>query len=82
MHDASQIKRFYETLLGSHVRSFRIRPQIMRAAPPDGGLTMTSYPVGNKTSLSRKPYIADKKLQWNAVRKSWSLFRNPSCEIA
>jgi len=24
-------------------------------------LTMTSYPVGNKTSLSRKPCITDKK---------------------
>jgi len=34
----------------------------VRAAPPGGGLTMTSYPVGNKTSLSRKPYITDKKL--------------------
>jgi len=43
---------------------------------------MTSYPVGNKTSLSRKPYIPDKKLQWNAIRKSWSLFQNPSWKIA
>jgi len=51
-----------ETLLGSHGRSFRISPGNVRAAPPGGGLTMTSYPVGNKTSLSRKPYIADKKL--------------------
>jgi len=29
-------------------------------APHGGGVTMTSYPVGNKTSLSRKPCIADK----------------------
>jgi len=27
---------------------------------------MTSYPVGNKTSLSGKPCIPDKKLLWNA----------------
>jgi len=30
---------------------------------PGGGLTMTSCPVGNKTSLSRKPGIANKKLE-------------------
>jgi len=28
--------------------------------------------------LSRKPCIPDKKLLWNAIRKSWSLFQNPS----
>jgi len=38
-----------------------------------GGLTMTSYPVGNKTSLSRKPCIADKKILWITIMKSWSL---------
>jgi len=32
----------------------------------------------NKTSLSRKPYIRVKQLLWNAIRKSWSLFQNPS----
>jgi len=32
---------------------------------------MTSYLVGNETSLSRKPCIPDKKLLW--IRKSWSL---------
>jgi len=41
-------------------------------APPGGEITMTSYPVGNKTSLSQKPCIPDKKLLWNAIRKSWS----------
>jgi len=39
---------------------------------------MESYPVGNKTSLSRKPYIPDKKLLWITIRKSCSLFQNPS----
>jgi len=34
----------------------------VRAAPPGGEITMTSYPVGNKTSLSRKQSIADKKV--------------------
>jgi len=33
---------------------------------------MTSYPVGNKTSLSRKPCIADKKLLLNTFVKSCS----------
>jgi len=42
-------------------------------------LTMTSYPVSNKTSLSRKPCILDTKLVWNAIWKSWSLFQNLSC---
>jgi len=43
---------------------------------------MTSYPVCNKTSLSRIPCMVTKKLLWNAMRKSWSLFQNPSCKIA
>jgi len=43
---------------------------------------MTSYPVGNKTSLPRKPCIPDKKLLWITIRKSWSLFQNPSWKIA
>jgi len=34
----------------------------VHAAPSGGGLTMTSYPVGNKASLYQKPFIADKKL--------------------
>jgi len=34
----------------------------MRAAPPGGGLPMTTYPVGNKISLSRKPCIPYTKL--------------------
>jgi len=46
-----------------------------REAPPGGGLTMTSYLVGNKASLSRKPCIPDEKLLWNTIMKSWSLFQ-------
>jgi len=37
---------------------------------------------GNETSFSRKPCIADKKLLWNAIWKSWSLLQNPSWIIA
>jgi len=55
------------------VRFFRIRQEKSREVPPGGGLTMTSYPIGNKTSLSRKPCIADKKLLWITIMKSWSL---------
>jgi len=54
----------------------------VRAALPSGQLKMTSYPAGNKTSLSRKPCIADKKLLWITIRKSWSLFQNLSWKIA
>jgi len=53
-----------------------------RAGPPSGEITMTSYPVGNKTSLSRKPCIADKRLLWNVMRKSWSHFQEPSCKTS
>jgi len=73
---ASQIKSYYGTLSGSHGRFFRIRHKKLRAVPPSGEIPMTSYPVGNETSLSRKPCIPDEKLLWNAIRKSWSLFLN------
>jgi len=76
---ASQKKSCYRTLSGSHGRSFRIRQEKSPEAPPGG--VVTSYPVGNKTS-SRKPCIADKKLLWNAIRKSWLLLQNPSWKIA
>jgi len=75
---ASQIKSYYGTLWGSHGRSFRIRHLKQREATPRGEITMTSYPVGDKTSLFRKPCIPDKQLLWNAMRKSWSLLQNPS----
>jgi len=45
----------------------------VRAALPGGGMTIKSCPVGNKTLSSRKPCIADKKLQWIPIMKSWSL---------
>jgi len=51
-------------------RSFRIRHEKSREAPPGGGLMMTSCPVGNRTSLSQKPCIADKKLLWFTIMKS------------
>jgi len=56
----SHIKCYYGSLFGSHAHSFRIRHEKSPLVPPSGGLTMTSYPVGNKASLSRKPCIAVK----------------------
>jgi len=64
------------------VSSFRIRHENSPEAPPGGEITMTSYPDGNKTSWSQKSCIRDKKLLWNTIRKSWSLFQNPSYKIA
>jgi len=46
-------KSYYGTLSGSHGHSLRIRHEKSPEVPPGGGLTMTSCPVGNKTSLSR-----------------------------
>jgi len=66
---ASQIKSYYRTLSGSDGRSFRIRQEKSLNAPPSGEMMMTSYPVGNETSLSRKPCIPDEKLLRNAIRK-------------
>jgi len=78
----SQIKCWYRTLSGSHGRSFRIRHQKSPEAPPSGEIAMTSYPACNKTSLSPKPCITDKKVLWNTIRKSWSLSQKPSWKIA
>jgi len=78
----SQIKSYYGTLSGSNGRSFRIRHEKKPETPPGGGITMTSYPVCNKTSLSRKSCIPDTNLLWNAIRESWSLSQNPSSKIA
>jgi len=75
---ASQIKSYYESLSGSHGRSFRIRHGKSREAPPSEGLTITSNPVGNTTSLSRKPCMVAKKLLWINYWKSRSLFQNLS----
>jgi len=68
----SQMKSNYGKLSESHDRSFRIRHVKQRAAPPGGGQTMTSYPVCNTTSLSRKPCLAAKTLLWITILKSWS----------
>jgi len=75
---ASQIKSYYRTLSGSHGRSFRIRHEKSPEAPRGGGLTITSNPVGNTTSLSRKPCMVAKKLLSIINWKSWSLFQNQS----
>jgi len=79
---ASHIKSYYGTLSRSHGRSFRIHHENSPKAPPGGEITMTSYPACNKTLLSQKPCIPDKKLLWITIRKSWSLFQNPSWKIA
>jgi len=74
----TQKKSCYGTLTGSHGRYFRIRHAKLSEAPPCEKIAMTSYPACNKTSLYRKPCIPDKKLLWNTIRTSWSLFQNPS----
>jgi len=76
------IKIYYGMLWGSHGRSFRIHRGISLETLPSGEITMTSYPVCNKTSSSLKPCIPGEKLLWNAIRKSRSLFHNPSWNIA
>jgi len=75
---ASQMKNYRGTLSGSNGRFIRIRHENSPEAPPGGEITMTSYPPCNKTSLSQKPSIPDKKLIWNTIDKSRSLFQNPS----
>jgi len=75
-----RLANYYGTISGSHGRSFRIRHKDVRAAPSGGGLTMTSYLVGNKTSLSRK-HTSHIKFAIT-IKKLWSLFQNPSCKIA
>jgi len=70
---ASQIKSYYGTLSGSHCRCSRIRHEKSREAPPGGGLTITSYPVSNTTSISWKPCMVAEKLLWITIMKYWSL---------
>jgi len=78
---ASKILSYYGSLSGSHGRSFRILHEKLPEAPPGGEITMTSYPACNKTS-SRKPCITHTNLLCIAIRKSCSLFQNPSWKIA
>jgi len=79
---ASEIKSYYITLSGSHGRCFRICHEKSPEGPRGGEITMTSYPDCNKTSLSRQPCIAHKTLLLITIRKSCSLFQNPSWKIA
>jgi len=53
-NDTTKTANIKIVVLGSHGCSFRIRHEHVRAASSGVGLTMTSYPVGNKTSLSQK----------------------------
>jgi len=66
----------------SHGRSFRIRHEKSLEVPPNEEMKMTSYPAINKTSLSRKPCFPAGKLLRDTMRKSWSLYQNPSWKIA
>jgi len=49
----------YGTLSGSHGRPFRISHEKGRVVLPGGEITVMSYAVGNKTSLSLKQCISD-----------------------
>jgi len=79
---ASQIQSYYGTLWGSHARCFRIHHEKLRETPPGGKIMMTSCTPCNKTSLSRKTSIPNKKFVWNTISKSWSHFQNSSWKIA
>jgi len=68
---ASPIKSCDASLSLSHGRLFRIRHENSLESLLGGEIMMTSYPACNKTSLSRKPYIADKKLLWIIIMKSY-----------
>jgi len=59
-------KSYYGSLSKSHRRSIRIRHE----AAPGGGQTITSYTVGNTTSLSWKPCMVAKKFLRIINRKS------------
>jgi len=59
---ASEMKSYYGTVSVSYGRSFRISHEKLPEAPLSGENTMTSYPIGNKISLSRKPCIPEKKV--------------------
>jgi len=73
---ASQIKSYCWSLSGSHCRSFWIRPEKLPEAPPDGEITMTSYMTCNKTLLSRKTCIPDKKVTMKHNQEVMALFQN------
>jgi len=66
-------KKLLWITIRSHGCSFRMRHEKSREARSSGGLTMTSYIACNKTSVSQKSCIADKKLLFNTSMKSWSL---------
>jgi len=72
---ASRIKSYSASLSGSQGRYFRIRNEKSREALPGGEITMTSYPACNKTSLSRKPCIAEKSYYWSLSGSHGRSFR-------
>jgi len=53
------MERYKEVMVA--FSEIRIRHEKSPETFPSGEITMTSYPVGNKTSLSRKPCISNKK---------------------
>jgi len=79
---ASEKKSYWKILSGSDGRFIICRHENKPEAPPSGEFTTTSYPPCNKTSLSGKPCIPDKKLMWNTISKSRSHFLNLSWKFA
>src|SRR5664279_5312883 len=65
------------TLSSSSAASDVYKRQLYKA-PPSGEITMTSFTVFKKTSLSQKRCVIEKKLLWNINRKSGSPFQNMS----
>jgi len=57
-------------------QEIRIRHEKLPQAPPSGEITMTSYPVCKKTSLSRKPCIAVTMDHYKEVALSESVMKN------
>jgi len=72
-HACIRDKSYDGTLSVSHGRIFIFRHEESNEAPPNGGLTITSYPVGNTTSLTGKQCMVANKLL-----ELWSLFQNLS----
>ena len=66
---------------GNNDRPFRIRHYKLRTAPHSGYNTMTSFPVSQKTSLSRKRCMIEMKLLLNTNRKPLLPFRIPSLRV-
>jgi len=79
---ASQIKSYYTTLSGSHGRSFKIRHKKSPEAPLADKSRWCHIRLAIKPRYLGNHASQVKKLLWNAIRKSWSLFQNASRKIS